>query len=144
MSSQSNVTIGPIAPENNPPINPQYFQPSVFYISAITLGKTTLVTTSVDHNYVVGNVVRLVIPPTYGARELNEQQGLVVSIPSSTQVVLDIYSSFGNPFIPSPAYGPTLPQIKAIGDNNSGGINSSGRINNNTTILGSFINISPL
>ena len=135
---------GPIAPESNPPINPQYYQPSVFFISEITLGPTTTVTTSVNHNYVIGQNVRLLIPQFWGAAQLNGQQGLVISIPSADEVILNIYSVGVDAFISSPIYGATKPQIIAIGDNNSGPINASGRFSTSTIIPGSFINISPI
>ena len=134
---------GPIAPESNPPINPQYYQPSVFYISAITLGNTTTVTTSVNHNYVIGQLFRLLIPPTYGSVQLNQQQGYVIGIPAADQVVVNINSTKANAFVAVPAYGPTPPQIVAIGDQNSGQISSTGNVQINTYIPGSFINISP-
>lgn len=134
---------GPIAPENNPPIHPDYYQPRRFEISGITLNKTTTVTTSEEHDYVVGQVVRLLIPTFYGSYQLNERQGMVISIPAVDQVEIDINSSQGvNAFIASPTYGPTPPQIVAIGDYNSGAINT-GRSNNTISIAGSFINISP-
>lgn len=135
---------GPIAPENNPPINPQYYQPSVFAITAITLGTTTTIMTLVNHNYVIGQLIRLIIPPTYGSFQLNERQGYVIAIPAANQVVVNIDSSLNvNAFIESPSYGPTLPQILAIGDINSGPINNSGPTKQSTFIPGSFINISP-
>jgi hypothetical protein len=133
---------GPIAPESNPPINPQYYQPSVFFISAITLGTSTTVTTSVNHNYVVGQGVRILIPPTYGSVQLNGQQGLVISVPAPNQVVVNINSKQANAFIAIPAYGPTKPQILAIGDQGSGQINPTASVQINY-IPGSFINISP-
>jgi hypothetical protein len=139
------LIFGPIAPENNPPINPQYYQPSVFDITAIALGVNTTVTTSVAHNYVIGQNVRLLIPAAYGSIQLNEQQGLVIAIPATNQVVLNINSAQNvDPFIAMPAYGPTPPQIAAIGDQNSGTINTTGRSNTGTFIPGSFIDISPL
>ena len=57
-----------------------------------------------------------------------------------------------NPFIPTPSYGPTLPQIIPIGDINNGGINNvimvaqSGTTGIPQTIAfipGSFIDVSP-
>ena len=54
---------GPIAPYNNLPIMPQYYAPSQFFISTVTRGQNTTVTTTVSHNYVVGQTVRLIIPP---------------------------------------------------------------------------------
>jgi len=133
----------PFNPSINLPINAQYYQPSVFDISALTLGVSTTVTTSVDHNYVVGQSIRLHIPVAYGSSQLSGQQGYVTSIPSVTQVVVDIDSTLANSFIASPSYGPTPPQICAIGDTNSGPINANGSNSTGTFISGSFINISP-
>lgn len=135
---------GPIAPERNPPINPQYYQPGVFFITAITLGATTTVTTSVNHNYVIGQLCRLLIPQSYGSYQLNEVTGNVISIPTANQVVLDINSTNADAFVASPAYGPTKPQIVAVGDVNTGTINATGRSANGTFIPGSFIDISPV
>jgi hypothetical protein len=128
---------------NNPPINPQYYMPSRFVISGISLGPTTTVTTSENHNYVIGQLVRLLIQPPYGSYQLNEIMGYVFSIPSPNQIVLDINSTGVNAFIPSPSYGPTLPQVVAVGDSNSGVISMTGRTVPSTAIPGSFQNISP-
>jgi len=143
MSGQSSTYPGPTAPYNNPAITPQYYKPSRFVISDITLGKTTTVTTSTAHNYVVGQLVRLLVPNPYGAIDLNEQTGYVISIPSTTEVEIELDSSFFNVYINSPSYGPTSPQILAIGDINTPLPNASGRSNTQTTISGAFINISP-
>lgn len=140
----SNIDNGPTAAYNNPPINPQYYQPRRFEIVNITLGILTIVTTQVDHDYVVGQQVRLIVSQSYGSYQLNEVEGMVIEIPADNEVVLNIDSSQNvNPFIPSPAYGSvTVPQILAIGQFNSGQINT-GRSGNLTFIPGSFINISP-
>lgn len=205
--------VGPIAPESNPPINPQYYQPRNYVISAITRGQTTTVTATTSMDYVVGQLARLIIPVACGCRQLNEAQGYVLSIPAANQVVLGIDSSKNvDPFISitatitgatkanpcvltatngfrpnqrvqisgvqgmtqlnghtytivaatpttislgvdssgfsvytsgGTATNTAIPQILAVGDINSGQINSSGRINNLTYINGSFINISP-
>ncbi len=132
----------PTPPYSNPPIEPQFYQPSRFVISDITLGETTLVTTSIDHNYVIGQQVRFIIPPAYGTRGLNEQSGLVISIPALNQLIVDISSKFFDPFVA--ASTDQNPQIMAIGDVNSGYINANGRNFTGTFIPGSFIDISPL
>lgn len=104
-------------------------------------------TTTVDMNYVIGQLVRLIIPPTFGIRQLNEEQGYVIEIVSATQVRLDIDSRGMDAFTSSSAT--TKSQILAIGDVNSGYVSSTGRsirsIDGNTQIEipGSFINISP-
>lgn len=132
----------PIPAYSNLPIHDEYYEPSRFVISNVTLGVTTVVTTTENHNYVIGQKCRLIIPPTFGCRQLNEVSGIVLSIPSATQVTLNIDSSRNvDAYIASSAT--TKAQILAIGDVNLGAINSSGRINNIRYIPGSFINISP-
>lgn len=140
---------GPIASQNNPEIEPQWFQPSNFPITAITKGKTTTVTLGtaigdVSNNMVVGQLVRFQIPFPYGIRQLNNQQGYVISVPSANQVTVNIDTSIGyDSFISSPPYSTTGPSLAAIGDTNTGGTNATGRSNNPTTVTGAFENISP-
>lgn len=133
--------VGPIAAYNNLPIETQFYQPRFYFIEDVDLGQTTTVTTTEDHDYVIGQQCRLIIPPLNGCRQLDEKTGIVISIPASNQVVLNINSSMNvDPFVSSSAN--TQPQILAIGDVNTGQINT-GRTNNLTYIPGSFINISP-
>ena len=134
---------GPIAPEINPTIEPGYYNPSRFVISAISLGATTTITTSVAHNYSLGQEVRVFVPYYYGTFQINGLSGFVETIPSTTQVTININSVAFNSFISSPSYGPTKPQIIAIGDIRTGGINNNGLLNQATTIPGAFINVSP-
>ena len=131
----------PIPPYQNLPIEPQNYQPRAFVISAITLGISTLVTTVDDMNYVVGQLVRLIIPETYGCRQLNGQEGYVLGIPAANQVQVSINSSMNvNPYIASSQ--PTPAQILAIGDVNTGYTSSTGASVPLVAIPGSFINIS--
>ena len=133
---------GPIAPYSNPPINPQYYEPSRFEVTDIVLGMTTTVTTAVDHNYVIGQQCRILVPESFGCSQLNGLTGYVIQIPAADEVVLNIYSVGGNPYMSSSAT--TTPQIMAIGDILQGAVNANGRKNNGTYVPGSFINISPL
>lgn len=140
---------GPIAPENNPVINPQYFQPSRFSLQSISQGVTTTVTMypttirgfTVLPNYVIGQKVRFIMTPQSRMGQINNQEAYVIDVPSDVSVVVDIDSRFFDSFVSG--QGNTPAQIIAIGDVNSGQINSSGLINNITYINGSFINISP-
>ena len=133
---------GPTPPYNNPPIQPQFYEPSMFFIAGVTLGQTTIVTTTKNLNYVIGQLVRLLIPESSGCFQLNETFGFVLSLPAPNEVEIGIDSSRNvNQFTSSS--DPTQPQILAIGDTNSGIISSTGRNIPTTNIPGSFINISP-
>jgi len=133
-----------IAPERNPPINPQYYQPRSYVISDLTRGVNTTVTTDVNHDYVIGQLVRLLIPNVYGTYQISGQTGYVIQIPAADEVVVNINSLNSDPFVTMPFYGPTPPQILAIGDVNSGYISSTGQNIPFVGIPGSFINISPI
>lgn len=142
MTSVGTVVSYPIPAYSNLPIEPQFFQPRRFVISAITLGQTTIVTTTTDHNYVIGQLIRLLVPASFGSYQLNESQGYVLSIPSTTQVEVSINSANNvNQFVASTAT--TVAQILAIGDIGNGYQSANGINIPLVTIPGSFINISP-
>lgn len=95
-----------------------------------------------DLTYVVGQQVRLIIPPTFGCRQLNGQTAYVIAVNLPDQVVLDINSSQNvDSYIASAQ--PTPAQILAIGDILAGAINNNGTQNQTTYVIGSFINVSP-
>ena len=133
------------APFNNVPLEPQYFSPWKFEIIAIALGAQTIVTMTIPAitqlNYVIGQLVRLLIPVQFGCRQLNQKTGYVIAVTPPNQITLDINSSGGDPFILATAR--TQAQIVAVGDINSGVISSTGRIIPFVGVPGSFINISP-
>lgn len=217
MTSVGTVVSYPTPLYSNVPIHAEYYQPSRFVISGVTRGATTVITTSVANNYVIGQQVRLLFPRLYGCFQLNGLSGYVISLPSTTQVQVAINSSLVDAFVPSPItatitgvtkanpcvvtaansfrVGNTLtfasvggmtqltgnfkvnscnsttitlnvdstsfttytsggtatleaqdlnvPQIMAIGDINSGCINTSGNVNQSTYIPGAFTDISP-
>ena len=118
---------------------PENYKPSRFFISDISLGIRTTVTTTVDNNYYIGQLVRLLIPNGFGSYQLNEKLGFVIAIPASDQVLLDIDSTMANSFVNASLN--TKAQIVAVGDNNTGNINSNGSTLA-LNIPGSFINIS--
>lgn len=126
---------------NNIPIVANFYQPSRFVISNVTLGQTTIITTTDTLNYVIGQEVRLFIPTGYGCTQLSGLTGIVISFPMLNQCEVQIDSSQNvNQFIA--ANEPNSPAITAIGDVNSGIISSTGRNIPSTNIPGAFINIS--
>lgn len=142
MSSPFNT--GPLSPERNPPINPQYYSPNIAIIESITSISQTVteVVTTIDNEFVVGQLVRFVIPFGDGMRQLDEQQAYIISISSGTTFRVGIDTTTMGLFDAS--MNPRQePFVVPVGDVNSGAINSSGRINNLLYIQGSFINVSP-
>lgn len=141
MTVLTGVVSYPIPAYANVPIHAEFYQPSRFVISGVSLGYTTTVTTTLDHNYVIGQECRLIIPASFGCWQLNERKGFVLSIPATNQVVLDINSTRNiDPYFASTAQT-AVAQILAIGDVNEGQINANGPLNTLTYIPGSFINI---
>lgn len=134
------VITPPIPPFQNLPIRANFYNPSRFVISAITLGQTTIITATEDMNYVIGQLVRLIIPAPYGTTQLDNAQGYVISLPADNQVELGIDSSQMSAFISSSAQ--QQPQILPIGDVNTGVINNNGRVAVGIAIPGAFINVS--
>lgn len=133
----------PIPAYQNVPIHAEYYLPSRFVISGIDLGVTTILTTTQDVNYVIGQEVRLIIPMSFGSFQLNGLTGFILSLPSSNQVEVTIDSSKNIDAFTASSNPIESAQIVAIGDVNTGVTNSQGSINNGTFIPGSFINISP-
>jgi hypothetical protein len=135
---------GPIAPERNPPITPQYYSPRAVVIFSITpiSQVSTQIVTSTSNQFVVGQVVRFDICARVGMQELNQTQAIVYSITNDTTFLVIADTTTLNSFNPS---GNSRQEsfVVPLGDFNSGQINSSGRINNITYIDGSFINVSP-
>jgi hypothetical protein len=135
------MSLGPIPPYTNPPIQPFNYEPRRFIISAVSLGQNTLVTATKNMDYVIGQLVRLLIPNGYGCTQLDGTYGYVIEIPSVNQVLVAIDSSSNvNQFID--ISGRQQPQIIPVGDVNSGVISNNGVNVPSTAVPGAFINIS--
>jgi hypothetical protein len=133
--------VGPIAPYSNVPIEPQFYEPRRYEIDDISKGQTTTITTTEDHDFVIGQQVRINLPAVYGMYQINGKQAMVIDIPSDDEVVLNLDSTQFDSFIA--ANDNQVPQIIPIGEFNSGYISSTGRVVSEINIPGSFINISP-
>jgi len=132
---------GPTPVYQNLPIQPKNFLPRQFFIEDITLGQTTTVTATKNLNYVIGQLVRLLIPPYSGCSQLNELTAYVIGKPAHNQVVINLDSSRNvNEFIST--NNPNQPQIVAIGDINTGFISHTGDNIKFQSIPGAFINVS--
>lgn len=118
---------------------PVLYSPGVSFIDAITTGTTTTVTTTAPHNFVVGQEIAFRIPTAWGTTQLNSLPnntipgspiyGYVTSVTSSTVFVCSINSTGFTAFNsnqPFASYaGQNFPQVVAVGDVNTGGIQIS-------------------
>ncbi len=78
------------------------FQPSMRIITAITNAAIASVTTSFNHNYVTGTIVRLVIPLGFGMQQANDLYApIIVKTPTTFDIAIDT-STFDPFVIPSP------------------------------------------
>ena len=66
------------------------YQAAMRIINALTLAGNATVTTSFDHDYLVGLIVRLLIPSEFGMIEANNLVGTILSVPGSDSFVVDI------------------------------------------------------
>lgn len=119
---------------------PNLYAPSVGFISALSLGATTTVTTTAPTNIQVGQEIAFRIPSVWGTVQLNSLPdpiipgspiyGYVQSVSSSTQFVVAINSAAFTAFNSNQPFGSfsgqSFPQVVPVGDINSGGNSYSG------------------
>lgn len=95
------------------------YQPEFFFLSAITQALQAVVTTTEDHDYVIGQTVKFIIPTICGMIQLNNKIGIVQSVTSNTFTV-NIDTLEFSPFSAAPASSPDQALILPIGDINGG------------------------
>lgn len=121
--------------------NPFLYLPGVNYISAITLsGTNVVVSTTSNHNFVVGQEIAFRIPSSFGSTQLNSLPNTsipgspiyyyVSAVGSNTQFTCTALSAGVTAFNSNPLVtsvpGLTWAQVLATGDVNSGGTAYSG------------------
>lgn len=96
------------------------FKPAMRIIDDITNANPALVTTTFNHNYMTGLIVRLIIPPGFGMQEVNEKQGTITVI-SDTTFTIDIDTTLFSAFSTAPSYPDDrqFAQVVPIGEVNS-------------------------
>lgn len=95
------------------------FLPAMRLIASITNSYPAVVTTTFDHDYISGLVVRIHIPVACGMQELNDFVGEVTVI-NDTSFSLDIdttrYQAFAIPAAPVPPWLDTCAQVIPVGE----------------------------
>jgi hypothetical protein len=96
------------------------FQPAKRIISAITNDFNASVTTTTDHDYIDGEIVRIYVPEGFGMEQINQQIG-EITVTSSTTFTINIDTSKMDPFsIPADfPYSKQCAQVVPIGEINS-------------------------
>lgn len=121
---------------------PDLYIPFACPISAITQAVSAVVTTAVNHAFVVGQEVFLVVPSQWGMTQIDsfqyqktnaKPQVALVTAVTATTVTLNInstgFTAFAYPTSATAALGVTPAQIMAIGDQNTGySLTSSGTV----------------
>jgi hypothetical protein len=119
---------------------PWLYLPGVNFVSAISTGATTTITTTSNHNFVAGQEIAFRIPSSYGTTGLNSLPnnvvpgspiyGFVTSVTSNTQFVCNInstaFTAFNSNQTIASVPGLQFPQVLAVGDVNTGGVVYSG------------------
>lgn len=125
---------------------PYLYFPGINFISAISTGSTTAISTTTNHNLVVGQEVAFRIPSTFGTVQLNTPTsigqpvyGFVTTVNSATQVTVNINSSAFTAFVSNQTVaqalaGLTWAQMAAVGDRNTGIVTDSNTPNYSSTL----------
>ena len=141
-TNQSNYTAlsgSPTGAQVRKILYPYLYAPGVSFITSLTLASSTTVVTTAPHNLVVGQQVAFRIPAVWGTVQLNSLPnvvipgspiyGYVTSVTNSTTVVVNINSSAFTAFNTNQTVasvpGLTFPQMVAVGDVNTGGVQIS-------------------
>jgi len=142
-TNQSNYTVISGAATGTPRMKqvlyPYLYFPGTTFISAITLGTTTTIDTTDAHNFVVGQEVAFRIPSQWGTVELNSLPNVlipgspiyayVIAVTDYNTVVVNFdssaYTAFNSNQTVASVPGLSYPQIVAVGDVNTGGVQIS-------------------
>lgn len=103
--------------EANIAVQYPFFQPAMRQIAAITNSFPAIVTTTFNHNYITGTIIRFDITPNHGMAQANQLFGPIVRL-SPTTFSIAIDTTFFDAFsIPSPLPARNTPsQTIAIGE----------------------------
>lgn len=93
------------------------FQPAMRIVTAITKANPAAVTTSFDHDYITGEIVRFYIPDTFGMRQMNGLSG-TITVTASDTFTVDIDTTYFDTFA-VPSSNVQYAQVLPIGEVNS-------------------------
>lgn len=81
-----------------PVVSRPIFQRAMRVISSITNDFPAIVTTTTNHQYITGMIIRLNIPQGYGMQEANQKYGKIIKL-SDTTYSIDLDTTYMDPFL---------------------------------------------
>jgi len=89
-------------------------------IASITNALQPTVTTTLNHQYIVGTIVRFDIPLLFGMQQLNQQIGTILSVPTPTTFTIGIPTNNMDPFVLPTTFPPAYQdaQVVPVGESN--------------------------
>jgi len=96
------------------------FQPALRLIDSITKNDPTTVTTTFDHDYETGTIVRIYVPNGYGMKQMDKLTGKI-TVTGTDTFTMDIDTTSFDAFaIPGtiPHYVTSYPSVVPIGEDN--------------------------
>ena len=98
------------------------FQPALRLITALTIAENATVTTSFDHDYLIGLIVRILVPNEFGMIQVNKEVGTIIEVPTDDTFVIDIDTrGFDTFIVPDPEewFINEFPSVVPVGEINS-------------------------
>lgn len=90
------------------------YQPAMRVIASITNALQATVTTTVNHQYIVGTIVRFEIPLLLGMQQLNQQIGTIQSIPTPTTFIINIDTLNYDKFVLPSSFPPPYQDAQVV------------------------------
>ena len=98
------------------------YEPAMRLVTSITNAEQATVTTSFDHDYLAGLIVRFVVPDAYGMKQLSTMTGQILTVPTTDPFTIDIdtiaFDTFINVGVPTWYLNKTA-QVVPVGEINS-------------------------
>ena len=95
------------------------YQPAMRIVAGITNANPATVTTTFNHQYMTGTIIRIDIPPGFGMQQIN-QQFAPITVIDNTNFTIAIDTTLYDPFLASTEYpyNEQLAQAVPIGEVN--------------------------
>lgn len=89
------------------------FQPAMRLIENITNALNAVITTTFDHDYITGAIVRIYVPKGFGMLQINKMKG-TITVLSPTTFSIDIDTTLFDIFVASFPLDPFYPQVPLV------------------------------